>query len=840
MKPVQIALLSILTLIFSHTGYSQELGEYLNHQQQGRSVLIESVSGQKVRITPYGDEMLRVQIAEKGQAFTPDDRYEMVLSHDWPGKLQISENEQALDLSAAGSDGYRLRISKKPLRFTWFRQGKPVLTEKRGLVWENRPEGETKKSKKKSKKRSKKAGSKSNKDIRTITLDYKLQPDEHFAGSGGPDKEDLRPLDLKNHSVLNEYPSGNGRSFISFYISSKKYGLFVNSSFSTLFNFGKKGQYQISLLNRTQADFAMDYFFITGSNLMSVVENYTELTGRPRLFPRAFLGLQLTDRGAHLPPQKETHEGTWRHTVSSLREQKYPIDVAIFDNLWRAGGGGMSSSRFEWDLDLFPDPAAFGRYAKKEGLMIGLDLNRQINKISKGWKPEYEMPGLAGVDYTNPHARKWTQELIFGEGLGPDGTYPMDAIWVDGTDNMKGTPDQKLHNGWTWDELKNYYPLLIGKTFVDEGWDKIVGEKQRPYVWMRSGFAGVQRQMIHWTGDIKSNDKMFKQQVINLQASGICGFAYFNHDAGGFGGYPSEELYRQWTCAFASFTPIWRPHGQSKGNSPPWKKKGMSKEELAKIKIYCVGTRRPDTRSEETQKDFRKYAETRYEMIPYIYTYAHESTATGTPMARAMFLEFDEEKAWKFPLQYMWGPQLLVAPNVNPGKDKEVWLPKGKWYDFWTKQAVDGNQVMKCKVPVGQMPVFAKAGAIITRAPYALSTKFIPKDKLMIDVYLGADGEFTLVEDDTISEKFRKGELQKTKMALKNEQRQFAVHAAQGTYDGAVDKKDYTITLYGLPDKPQLKVNGRDAISTVWKQSDHSLAITLSQQSTKEAITLSW
>jgi alpha-D-xyloside xylohydrolase len=826
MKISFIALLSSLSLVLSHAGYSQELDNYLNHQLQGRSVLIESVSGQKIRITPYGDEMLRVQIAEKGQAFTPDDRYEMVLSHDGPGTLQITENKQALDISAAGSDGYRLRISKKPLRFTWFRQGKPVLTEKRGLVWEKRPDR------------------KSKKEIRTITLDYQLQPDEHFAGSGTADRMETRSLDLRNHLVENEYPSGNGRSFIPFYVSSKGYGLFINSSFGTLFNFGVDDQYQISLLNRTQANFAMDYFFITGSNLMSVVQNYTELTGRPRLFPRAFLGLQLTDRGAHLPVQKETHEDTWKDTVSSLREQGYPLDIVIFDNLWRAGGGGKDTSRFEWDLYHFPDPAEFGRYARKEGLMIGLDLNRQINWISKGWKPEYNIPGIvkkavkSAVDYTNPQARKWTQELIFGEGLGADGNYPMDAIWVDGTDNMTGTPDQKLHNGWTWDEVKNYYTFLIGKTFVDEGWDKIVGEKQRPYVWIRSGFAGVQRQMIHWTGDIHCTREAFEQQVVNLQASGISGFAYFNHDAGGFVGDPSEELYRQWTCAFASFTPIWRPHGSPQGKSP-WQKIRPKKGQ-PKNRLYCAGSRRPDTRSKESEQDFRKYAQTRYEMMPYIYTYAHEATTSGTPMARAMFLEFDDEKAWEFPLQYMWGQQLLVAPNVTDALDKEVWLPKGLWYDFWTKQPVDGNQVMNLKVPVGQMPVFAKAGSIITRAPYALSTQFIPKDKLMIDVYLGVDGEFTLVEDDNISEKFRKGELQKTKMELKNEQRQLTIHAAQGTYDGAVNKKDYVITLYGLSDKPQLKVNGKDAMSTVWKESDYSLSITLSQQSSEESVIIAW
>jgi len=818
-------LLPCLALILCHTGYSQELGNYLSHQQQGRSVLIESIQGQKIRITPYGDSMLRVQIVEKGQAFTPDERYEMVLSHDWPGQLTISENEQALNISAVGSDAYRLQISKKHLRFTWFRQGKPVLTEKKGLVWEKRLDRESKK------------------DTRYLTLNYKLQSREHFAGSGTPDRFETRSLDLRGQRVENEYPAGNGRSFIPFYVSSKGYGLFINSSFGTLFNFGVDKQYQISLLNRTQANFAMDYFFITGSNLMSVVQNYTELTGRPRLFPRAFLGLQLTDRGAHLLGTNQQHEDTWKHTVSSLREQGYPLDVAIFDNRWRAGGGGMTTSRFEWDLNHFPDPAEFGRYAKKEGLMVGLDLNRQINEISKGWKPEYNIPGIvsraakSAADYTNPQVRKWTRELIFGNGMGPDGNYPMDAIWVDGTDNMVGTSDQKLYNGWTWDEVKNYYTLLIGKTFVDEGWDKIIGEKQRPYVWVRSGFAGTQRQMIHWTGDIHSTHEAFEQQVVNLQASGISGFAYFNHDAGGFMGDPSEELYRQWTCAFASFTPIWRPHGSPRGKSI-WKVR--SEKGQPKNLVYCTGSRRPDTRSKETQQDFHKYAQTRYEMIPYIYTYAHEATVTGTPMARAMFLEFDDEKAWEFPLQYMWGRELLVAPNVTDALDKEVWLPKGLWYDFWTHQPVKGNRVMTLKVPVGQLPVYAKAGAIITRAPYALSTQFIPKDKLMIDVYLGADGQFTLVEDDNISEYFRRGEQQETKMELKNEQRQFTLHAAQGTYDGAVSKKDYVITLYGLSDKPQLNVSGRDTLTTAWDKATHSLSLTLSQQSTEESVIISW
>lgn len=296
--------------------------------------------------------------------------------------------------------------------------------------------------------------------------------------------------------------------------------------------------------------------------------------------------------------------------------------------------------------------------------------------------------------------------------------------------------------------------------------------------------------MIHWTGDIQPTRKALDQQVINLQSSGIAGFSYFNHDAGGYkDGGPTEDLYRQWTCAFASFTPIWRPHGTGPKNS-----------------------RRPDAWSEVTQKDFMEYARVRYEMIPYIYTYAHEAAASGTPMARAMFLEYPEEKAWEFPYQFMWGKEMLVAPNVEKKTHKTVWLPKGEWYDLWTKGHVAGDRTFVREVPVGRIPVYVKAGAIIPKVPYCLSTQFIPKNVLNIDVYLGAEGEFALVEDDNVTEKFLKGELQKTKMELCGST--FVIHPVEGSYDGAVSRKDYTVTFFGVDTRKEARVNGMRVKST--------------------------
>jgi alpha-D-xyloside xylohydrolase len=531
-------------------------------------------------------------------------------------------------------------------------------------------------------------------------------------------------------------------------------------------------------------------------------------------------------------------EDRWKNSVKTLREQGYPLDAIIFDNLWRVGGGSMFNSSFEWDLKQVPDPAEFGEWLKKEGLLVSLDLNRQNNRLCKGWNPEFNLPikipekkkGKQGEgedshmtcpdscpDYTSPAVCEWSWNLVKTEGFGPQAKYPFDALWLDGTDHIQAEPNAILKNGWRWDEAKGYYTFLIAKTFVTDGWEKTVGEQKRPYCWVRSASPGVQRSMIHWSGDTNPNLKGLEQQVINLQSSGICGFAYFNHDAGGFRMKgPTEEVYRQWACAFSSFTPIWRPHGMGEKNS-----------------------RRPDAWSEATQKDFMEYATVRYEMIPYIYTYAHESSAKGTPMARAMFLAYADDKAWDFPHQYMWGNEMLVAPNVTKQTTKNVWLPAGDWYDFWTKAKISGDQILKVDVPLGRIPVYVKAGAIIPKAPYCLSTQFIPRDEMIIDLYLGAEGEFTLVEDDNVTEKFRQGQMQKTRMELLDGKKQFTVYPAEGSYDGAVQQKSYTLNVYGFDAAPALKINGQK-IASQWNPVNKQLSIRFPKQNLSSSMTLSW
>jgi alpha-D-xyloside xylohydrolase len=281
-----------------------------------------------------------------------------------------------------------------------------------------------------------------------------------------------------------------------------------------------------------------------------------------------------------------------------------------------------------------------------------------------------------------------------------------------------------------------------------------------------------------------------KKNIRAMQVSGLGGFPYFNHDAGGYQKPgPDDAMYIQWGMAFGSFTPIWRPHGDGKNN------------------------RWPLNRPETCQKSAMKYSKLRYEMMPYIYTYAHEASVDGMPMARAMVISNqNDEKAWKYDLQYMWGNELLIAP-VTSSNDTTltVWLPKGqKWYSFWNDTKYDGDQELRYHATFGELPVFVKEGSIIPSYKYALSTAQLDAKELLLDVYTGSNGNFALYEDDDVSEKYKtRNESRTTDLIYNEKDKSLIIKAARGVYLNAPNERLYKITLHGLSKSQQVEVNGK-------------------------------
>jgi alpha-D-xyloside xylohydrolase len=802
---------------------------------------IMDTGGCTLRLRAYGDGMVRVQAAPPGAGFPPDEDTLMIERHDLGGTLRLtSEDETSLHVTT-GRIG--ISITKSPLRLS-FRDattGRVLLSDASGI------------------------------DFGREALGYHFAPDpaEQFIGWGQKRLALQEALFLRGRIERRNYGEdgypgrgSQGVLIVPFFISSKGYGLFANSTYPNEARFGGDAG-EFCLRFETGGESApADYVFILGPTPAEVLDRYTQLTGRPRLPPKSIFGLHLSDNDPRLPDNKPIDEHWWRTMVANHRAAGFPLDHMVFDNDWRAAApgpdaaiGAWSGSQFDWEPTRYPEPQAFRRWYDAAGLTLTVDLNLNNCDDSAGWcrsfnvLPEATSPARNSLpDYSNPVTRAWLWQLLWDKAFDPALGYPGDAIWLDESDGVYVPDTTVLANGRTWREMKNYYFFLTAYAAVAEGWDDVeggttpgIGEAKRPHVWIRGGTAGMQRYASHWTGDIDFTERFYRGQIIGMQASGLAGFPYFNHDAGGFGANakdptmegslegPDDAYYVQWGMAFGSFTPIWRPHGYG---YPRW----------------------PLNRNTLCQEAFRRYATLRYELMPYIYTLAHEAHERGLPMARPLPLVYPTTgDAW-LPgnqLQYHWGDALLVAPppQITAGDvAHDVWFPPAaSWYDFWTGErlsvaASGGNHRVTSRS--GFLPVFVRAGAIVPRQKFALSTAWLSDAHLTLDVYAGADGSFTLIEDDGVSERFRtRGEIRRTRIELQDGPvSRLIVGAASGTFRGASAARDLVVRVHGLRDKPRrISVDGQTSEHlSGWLPEARVLTITVPRRLVTATLALEW
>ncbi len=765
-------LLTLVLVAVVNAAQDGSLTDYASHEGGAISgYTFTTKTGERLRVSPSGDHIIRVQAVRADEDFLPDNYYEMVANHEMGGKLTLSETAEEFTLSTSATDGVELIVSKSPMRLTFVqKQGqKTLMTEKEGITWSG------------------------------TRCDVKLAvSDDHFFGAGHPEYARLNKLDLTGTEVKRNY-GHQAPLVVPFFISHKGYGIFLNTNFENRFRFGVENEYTFGFDDKGFGG-RMDYYFILGPKVADILERYTQLTGKPRLPQKSIFGLHLSDKGS----PNNSDEQWWMNTISTHRAAGYPIDHIVNDNRWRAGTGAWAGSRFEWAKEegRYPDPARWARWVEQNGLTMTLDLNRNISASCWGWDPSFNIPNAECAkynqsvpDFSSEKVRNWVWELFWVKSIDPTLKYPGDSFWMDEPDDLQCIPDETITaDGKRWAENKNRYFFDIAKAVVKEGWDNEnnnepagIGPVKRPFVWVRGMSAGGQRYATAWTGDINCDYLSMAQHVRSMQASGLSALPYFNHDAGGFHNPgPDDKLYRQWSMAFGSFSPIWRPHGPGRDR---W----------------------PLNRPAECQKDAMYYAHLRYEMMPYIYTMAWQAHATGMPMARAMMIDYqDEPQAWSSDLQYMWGESLLIAPNCSENSNQvSVWLPGGNdWYDFHNGTKYTGGQTIEYPAETGVLPIFVKVGAIIAKAPYVTSTFWIPADKRTLDIYAGADGSYDLYDDDGITEYFRtKSEFAITNISYEDKSKTVKIAAAKGQYPDMPKTRQYCINIYNIESSVPMSVN---------------------------------
>jgi alpha-D-xyloside xylohydrolase len=526
---------------------------------------------------------------------------------------------------------------------------------------------------------------------------------------------------------------------VPFLVSSNGYGIYWNNDSRSRVN-NRFANYMY--ISSEVAD-VIDYYFFYGPELDKVIAGYRELTGQAPMFGKwaygfwqcknryksqnEILAIAQKYRDLHIPVDNIVQDWFWWNRKGEFVFNKnYPDPKTMIDQL--------HSENFHLMISIWPffEPGSANYdYMEKQGWFV--------DKF-KYAKPPYHTSGMAVYDATNPEARKFYWDKV-DKGLFSIGA---DAWWMDTTEpETEGQEenillDHKLAGG-SGNRYVNVFPLLDTGA-VYEG-QRSVSDKKRVFILSRSAFAGSQKNAVTaWSGDINSDWFSFRRQIpagLNFELSGI---PYWTTDIGGFVfGNPTDpafrELFVRW-FQYATFNPVLRVHG----------------------------TRNPDENElwsygPEAQKILVNFDRLRYRMLPYIYSLGWRTTSESYTPMRPLVMDFRTDvRAQNTGDQFMFGPAFLVNPVTEPATTtRQLYLPQARWYDFWTGAPMDGGRAINAATSLDQIPLYIRAGSIIPLGPEMQWSTEKPEDPIELRVYPGADGDFTLYEDENDNYNYEKG-----------------------------------------------------------------------------------
>ena len=483
---------------------------------------------------------------------------------------------------------------------------------------------------------------------------------------------------------------------VPFFFSNRGYGIFMHTSAPVTADFGAS---YIGADRLFMADEQLDMFVFFGEP-KDILNEYTNITGKSPMLPLWTFGTWMS-RITYFSQE----EGL--DIAKKLRQHKIPSDVIHFDTGWF---GVDWQCDYEFAKDRFKDPKGMLDQMKRDGFHTCLwqlpyftPKNRFFREIVDGGMAVRNAAGSlpyedAVLDFTNPKTVSWYQSKI--EGLMKLGVATIKC------DFGEAAPyDGFYHNGRGGLYEHNLYPVRYNKAL----WEQV--ERSHPgegVIWARSAWAGSQRYALHWGGDAATTNTGMLGDLRGGISFGLSGFSFWSHDMGGFVTASPEDIYRRW-LPFGFLSSHTRAHG-----APPTE---------------------PWLISESFTKAFRQAAEMKYRLMPYVYSQAKDCTERGLPMVRALLVEFpDDPGAWLVEDQYMFGSQILVAPLLESGDSRTVYLPRGKWIDYQSGKVYEGGyQTIK----VGEIPcvILVRDGSLIPHAPLAQRTDQIQWDKVELKAY---------------------------------------------------------------------------------------------------------
>lgn len=731
----------------------------------------------KVEVRVVSDEIIRVRMAPRGE-FLQEFSYAVNFSGQKPVQFSLNEDNETFRVQTSAV-ACIIRKDDFLIAFEDL-QGKMIHEDIQPMHWED------------------------NADFGGyyVYATKKYQPGEAFFGLGDKSSE----LNLLGKRFVNwntdAYSFGKGEQSlyrtIPFYTGINEgtaYGIFFDNTFKSHFDFAQEESDKVSFW----ADGGeLQYYYIHGPHIMDVVKRYHTLTGTHQMPPKWSLGFHQC-RWSYFP------ESRVMDIARNFRERKIPCDAIYLDIDYMDG-----YRCFTWNKNYFPDPARMIGGLAEEGFKTvviidpGIRVDENYSVFREGREKNYfcrrcddyfmeghVWPGLCQFpDFTNPKVRNWWgglfRDLVDKGVAGVWNDMNEPAVFGAGT-----FPDDVRHNfdGYHGSHRKahNVYGMqMVRATY--KGLKKLQKNK-RPFTITRAGYSGVQRYASVWTGDNIASWEHLKIGLVQLQRLSMSGISFCGTDIGGFSGSPDGELFTRW-IQMGVFSPFMRAH--SAGDTPE---------------------REPWSFGPEYEAINRKFIELRYRLMPYIYSAFWEQHRHNFPILRPLVIhEQGNVLTHSIEDTFTFGDKILVSPVTDPGAvSKKVYLPAGKWYDYWNHELLEGGQEHTIDAPVDSMPLLVKAGSVIPESPLMQYIGEFEPDELMFQVYY-SDYEVNSFcyedHDDTFA--FEQDIYLEKKFVVNGDNRSMTIfQSVEGLFTPRYE--NYDLKIIGLPFAPaKILIDGKE------------------------------
>jgi alpha-glucosidase (family GH31 glycosyl hydrolase) len=532
---------------------------------------------------------------------------------------------------------------------------------------------------------------------------------------------------------------------------------------------------------------AIDLFVFDAAEPAHMMRDLRDLTGAPAMPPRWALGYMQSHR--ELRDAKLTPEELVVDVVDTFRKKQLPVDSVVYLGTgFTPTGWNKPQPSFEFNPKVFAsDPRLILKKLHDRNVKVVVHMRDLTAR---------EQPHLVGnIPPGQDEKLDRNHILPYWKRHEPLIKAGVDAFWPDEGDRFS------IYERMT--RVQMYYQGHLLTT-----------PNIRPWTLNRNGVIGMARWGAWlWSGDTQSRWNTLRDQIWIGLNTGLSITPYWGSDTGGF--YTTSELtgelYARW-FQFSAFCASFRAHGRIWRLRTPW---GWGLSEMGFLEGQKNLPAQKEMNNPAIEPIAKKYAELRYQLMPYTYTLAREAHDTGMPLMRALWLHYPADRQARGQWQdYLWGRNLLIAPVYKKGAtSRDVYLPAGTWYDWWDNALVNGGKTVTRKVDLATMPIYVRAGSIIPFDPVRQYMAQPVTEPTSLKVYSGANGEFTMYEDDGNSQRYLENKGTWTKLSWDDGAKKLTITAAPPARvtNESTAEREFRVVLLPAETVKTVSYNGRKA-----------------------------